>query len=231
MERLKYCSLKNLFYLVFVISLCGQNVLLGQDAPIEADFYRMVTVPVPEGIQIEGGGVTSLPNGNLAVCTRRGDVWVIQNPTMANGNPANFKQFASGLHEPLGLIHKDGALYTAQRGELTQLVDSNGDGIADEYNTIYAWPISTHYHEYSFGPVLAPDNSFFVTGNVAFGNQEWWRGESRVPWRGWILKITEDGQMEPWATGMRSPAGYGIIDGELFYTDNQGDWVGSGGLW
>jgi cytochrome c551/c552 len=37
--------------------------------------------------------------------------------------------------------------------------------------------------------------------------------------------------MEPWATGMRSPCGLGIIDGELFYTDNQGDWIGSGGLW
>jgi cytochrome c551/c552 len=30
---------------------------------------------------------------------------------------------------------------------------------------------------------------------------------------------------------MRSPCGLGIIDGELFYTDNQGDWIGSGGLW
>lgn len=30
---------------------------------------------------------------------------------------------------------------------------------------------------------------------------------------------------------MRSPAGLGIIDGELFYTENQGDWIGSGGLW
>jgi cytochrome c551/c552 len=45
------------------------------------------------------------------------------------------------------------------------------------------------------------------------------------------LKISEDGKMQPWATGMRSPCGLGIIDGELFYTDNQGDWIGSGGLW
>jgi cytochrome c551/c552 len=30
---------------------------------------------------------------------------------------------------------------------------------------------------------------------------------------------------------MRSPCGLGMIDGELFYTDNQGDWVGSGGVW
>src|SRR5690606_6387837 len=29
----------------------------------------------------------------------------------------------------------------------------------------------------------------------------------------------------------RSPAGPGFINGEFFYTDNQGDWFGSGGLW
>ena len=197
----------------------------------EEDYYRITTVPTPEGVKVEGGGVVTLPDGSVAVCTRRGDVWIIENPTMGNGSKAVFKKFAQGLHEPLGLAYKDGALYTAQRGELTKLVDTDGDRIADVYETVYAWPLSTHYHEYSFGPVLTPDNGFFVTANVAFGSEEWWRGESRVPWRGWTMKITEDGDMEPWATGMRSPAGYGLIDGELFYTDNQGDWQGSGALW
>ncbi len=110
-------------------------------------------------------------------------------------------------------------------------MDTNGDGKADVYETIYAWPISGHYHEYSFGPKMTPDGSFFVTGNVAFGDEEWWRGESRKPWRGWTMKIHPDGTMEPWATGMRSPCGLGMIDGELFYDDNQGDWIGSGGIW
>jgi cytochrome c551/c552 len=36
--------------------------------------------------------------------------------------------------------------------------------------------------------------------------------------------------MEPWATGLRSPCGISMIDGELFYTDNQGDWMGSGSI-
>ncbi|GAA3563388.1 c-type cytochrome [Snuella lapsa] len=221
-------SVKIVTALLVFVSVQG---LLAQNTPKEEDYYRITKVPTPEGVLVEGGGVESLPNGSIAVCTRRGDVWIIENPTMANGEPSTFIKFASGLHEPLGLAYKDGALYTAQRGELTKLVDTDGDRIADIYETIYAWPLSTHYHEYSFGPVLAPDNTFFVTANVAFGSEEWWRGESRVPWRGWTMKITEDGKMEPWATGMRSPAGYGLIDGELFYTDNQGDWIGSGALW
>jgi len=119
-------------------------------------------------------------------------------------------------------------LYCAQRGELTRLVDKNGDGKAERYETVYSWPISGHYHEYSYGPKIGPDGSFYITGNVAFGNSDWWAGKSTVPWRGWTMKISPDGKMEPFAAGMRSPCGIGMIDGEFFYGDNQGDWQGSG---
>lgn len=199
--------------------------------PKEEDYYKIITLPTPEGMLLEVGGVATLQDGRIAVCTRRGDVWIVENGAMENGTAPRYTLFASGLHEALGLVYKDDALYVAQRGELTKLVDKTGDGRADVYETIYAWPLSGHYHEYSFGPKIAPDGSFFVTGNVAFGDEEWWRGESRVPWRGWTMKIHPDGTMEPWATGMRSPCGLGMIDGEFFYDDNQGDWHGSGGIY
>ena len=226
--------MKKIFYKFFVPSL----MLLGAwntsaqntKTPTEDDYYKIISIPAPEGVLLEAGGVATLPDGRIAVSTRRGDVWVIENPTMENGSAPQFTLFASGLHEALGLTYKEEALYVAQRGELTKLMDKNGDGKADVYETVYAWPLSGHYHEYSFGPKIAPDGSFFVTGNVAFGDEEWWRGESRVPWRGWTMKIKPDGTMEPWATGMRSPCGLGMIDGELFYDDNQGDWQGSGGI-
>ncbi len=224
--------MKRLFiiYTMLVMAL-NANAQTSKRQPTEDDYYKIITLPAPEDILLEVGGVTTLPDGRIAVCTRRGDVWTIENPYMENGASPRYKLFASGLHEALGLAYKDNALYTAQRGELTKLVDTNGDGKADVYETIYAWPLSGHYHEYSYGPKFAPDGSMFVTGNVAFGDEEWWRGESRVPWRGWALRITPDGKMEPWATGMRSPCGLGMIDGELFYTDNQGDWIGTGGMW
>ena len=220
---------------VLPLSLLAQEPPIVEDAlpksSKEATYYQIITLPVPEDILLEVGGLETLPDGRLALCTRRGDVWIIENPYMNNERQPKFKLFASGLHEALGLAYRDNSLYIAQRGELTRLIDKNGDDQADVYETIYAWPLSGHYHEYSFGPKFAPDGSMFVTGNVAFGNQEWWRGESRVPWRGWTMNITPDGQMQPWATGMRSPAGLGIIDGNFFYTENQGDWVGSGGVW
>lgn len=199
-----------------------------QESPKEEDFFKIMRVSAPEGTLLEVGGLTVMPNGDLAISTRRGEVFIVENPTSPR---PYFRRFAHGLHEILGLVYKDGALYCAQRGELTRLEDTDQDGKADVYKTVHAWPLSGHYHEYSFGPEIAPDGSFFVSTNVAFGEEEWWRGESRVPWRGWVLKITADGTMQPWATGMRSPAGLGFIDGELFYTENQGEWIGSGGLW
>lgn len=204
------------------------NITQAQETPKEEDFFKILKVRVPEGPVLEVGGLITLPNGNLGISTRRGDVFIVENPT---SNRPYFRKFATGLHEILGIAYKDGAIYVAQRGELTKLVDKNMDGKADVYETIYAWPLSGHYHEYSFGPKIAPDGSFFITANVAFGSQEWWRAESRVPMRGWVMNITEDGKMTPWAAGVRSPAGLNVIDDQLYYTENQGDWVGSGGVW
>lgn len=204
------------------------NIATAQETPKEEDFFKIMKVRVPEGPVLEVGGLVTLPNGDLGISTRRGDVFIVENPT---SNRPYFRKFATGLHEILGLAYKEGALYVAQRGELTKLVDKNMDGKADVYETIYAWPLSGHYHEYSFGPAIAADGSFFVTANVAFGDEEWWRAESRVPMRGWAMHITEDGKMTPWAAGLRSPAGLNVIDGQLYYTENQGDWVGTGGLW
>lgn len=203
----------------------------GATAPTEAEYYPLHTVETPAHVDLEVGGLSYTDDDRLAVSTRKGDVWIIDNPHEEAGQAARFARFASGLHEPLGLAHRDGSYYLAQRGELTRLEDSDGDGVADVYATVYAWPLSAHYHEYSYGPKITADGSMFVTTNVAFGDKEWWRGESRVPWRGWTLKISPQGDMEPWAAGMRSPAGIGLVDGEFFYTDNQGDWIPSGGVW
>ena len=224
---IKYISAAlKIWMAIAAFAIFTQN-LHAQESPKEEDFFKIMKVSSPEGTLLEVGGLALLPNGDLALSTRRGDIFIIENPTSRH---PYFRKFASGLHEVLGLAYKDGSLYCAQRGELTKLMDTNMDGMADVFETIYAWPLSGHYHEYSFGPILAPDGSFFVSANVAFGDEEWWRGESRVPWRGWMMHIFEDGKMEPYATGFRSPCGLGMIDGEVFYADNQGDWMGSGGV-
>ncbi|CAN5380485.1 hypothetical protein BH23BAC1_BH23BAC1_05030 [soil metagenome] len=193
--------------------------------PKEEDYYRIVNIPIPEGISLEVGGLATMPDGRLGVSTRRGEVWLIDNPYMIGSSKPFFKRFAYGLHEPLGLAYKNGSFYTSQRSELTKLTDNNGDDQADSYETIYSWPLSGNYHEYSYGPLFTADNQMLITLNLAWIGH----GASLVPWRGWMIKVSPEGNMTPVATGMRSPAGYGFnAEGDIFYGENQGDCVGSG---
>lgn len=198
------------------------------DPEKEDDFYKLISLPVPEDIILEVGGMATLPDGSLAVCTRRGEVWIVSNPAISGSARPTYRRFAQGLHEPLGLAYKDGDLYVTQRSEITRLRDSDQDGRADSYDKVFSWPLSGNYHEYSYGPTFLPNGNMLVTLNVGWSNSLG-HGVSLVPWRGWTLEITPDGKMMPFAAGMRSPAGYGMnAEGDFFYTENQGDWVGSG---
>jgi uncharacterized cupredoxin-like copper-binding protein/glucose/arabinose dehydrogenase len=207
------------------ILLSVSTAVQAQTPATEADFYRIVTLPIPQDVILEVGGLDVLPDGQLAVSTRRGEIWLVKNPSMEGPARPEFTRFARGLHEALGVAYRDGYIYTAQRGELTRLQDVDGDGQADRYDTVYEWPLEGNYHEYSFGPLVKPDGTMIVTLNLAWVGY----GASLSKWRGWMLEISPDGQMTPIATGMRSPAGFGFnYEGEVFYGENQGDWIGSG---
>lgn len=191
----------------------------------EEDYYTIVDVPIPDGIELEVGGLAVTRDGSLGVATRRGEVWLIENPYMTGTRVPRFNRFAYGLHEPLGLAYHEGSFYTSQRSELTKLTDKNGDGNADAYETIVSWPLSGNYHEYSYGPLFTPEGDMLVTLNLGWIGH----GSSLSKWRGWMMKVSPDGKMIPIATGMRSPSGFGYnAQGDVFYGENQGDWVGSG---
>ncbi|MDN3689534.1 plastocyanin/azurin family copper-binding protein [Cyclobacterium jeungdonense] len=191
----------------------------------EEDYYTIVDIPIPDGIELEVGGMTIIPDGSLGVATRRGEVWLIENPYMTGSRIPRFSRFASGLHEPLGLAYHEGSLYTSQRSELTRLTDKSGNREADAYETVVSWPLSGNYHEYSYGPLFTPEGDMLITLNLGWIGH----GASLAKWRGWMMKVSPDGKMTPIASGMRSPAGFGYnAEGDVFYTENQGDWVGSG---
>lgn len=217
------------------------NYYLESDFPStpEAEYYRAITIPVPKDVSLEVGGLDVMPDGRPVVCTRRGEVYIVEgaydDPPMA----PRFKRFAFGLHEPLGLavrVEKDTnsagdtivrtAVYCTQRGELTRLVDLDGDEVADEYATVSdAWGVSGNYHEFAFGPKFDHSGNAWVTLNVGFCGS---LGKSIAPYRGWAVRIDGAGTMEPWCDGLRSPNGIGFWrDGEAFYVDNQGDYVGT----
>jgi len=225
LNRLQIKSMNNLNFVSLSFRLvAGFMMLAGTLSAQESanNYWKIEEIKIPEEISLEVGGLAFDDKGNLGVATRHGEVWVIKN--LSSSNPI-FTRFAHGLHEPLGLAFRDGAFYCAQRGELTKLIDNDNDGKADRYQALYTWDLAGNYHEYSYGPLFTPEGDMLVTLNLGWIGY----GASLSEWRGWLVKITKDGSLEPIASGLRSPAGFGYnADGDVFYTENQGDWVGSG---
>jgi hypothetical protein len=199
---------------------------LDQDFPEggEAGSYRILTIPLLEGELIEGGGLAFRPDGKLYLGTRRGDIWLIENPLADDPNEVQMRPYARGLHEILGLtLVGENDLYLVQRPEITLVRDTDSDDEADEFITVNdKFGLSGDYHEYIFGPARDKEGNFFVTLNVGFGGGH----QAKVPYRGFCLKITPQGKLIPFAYGLRSPNGINFSpDGRLFYCDNQGEWV------
>ena len=218
--------MKNIHYTIALLFVSFFALAQKSSTKTEQDYYEIKTLPIPKEIYLEVGGLATMPDGRLAVSTRRGEIWIIENPYQSANHQVHYKRFASGMHEVLGLAYRDGAFYCSQRGELTKITDTDRDGIADLYEPVYQFDISGNYHEYTYGPVFDKNGDMLVTLNLAWVGF----GEGKfAKWRGWLVKIHPDGTLEPYAAGLRSPAGYSInLDGDIFYGENQGDWVGSG---
>ncbi len=192
----------------------------------ESEYYRITTFEVPPDVVLEPGAFQTMPDGRLAVASRRGEIWMIRDPLAPEVKAAQFSRFAHGLHEVLGLAEKDGWLYVTQRDDVSRLRDSSGDGVADVFEVVNDdWGISGDYHEYAFG------SKFDRVGNLWITLCLTGSFSSEVPYRGWCVRITPEGQMIPTTSGIRSPGGIGFdAEGEPFFTDNQGPWNGTCGL-
>ncbi|MEM6840838.1 MAG: hypothetical protein AAF632_01325 [Bacteroidota bacterium] len=205
------------------------------------NFYSVEDVPLPEGLTAEIGGMDFMPDGRMIVCFHRGEVMTY------DPKEKTWELFAEGLHDPLGILALNNwEVLVMQRPELTRLVDNDNDGEAEEYLVATDdFGISGNYHEFAYGPAYN-GKDLYIALNCASKNAGIWdevRGKvnmlgevagmySAVEYRGWVMKLREDGVLEPVASGFRSPDGIGFdLEGNLFVTDNQGDWLGTSTLY
>ena len=242
---------------VHATSLLGTLFLLfalaaGAHAQVPADSYSVETIRMPREIAPEVSAITFGPDGRLYASFRRGYIYSLDTRS------GHWREFASGLHTPLGILAgKPGEFFVAQVPELTRVADSDGDGLADVYETIAdGWGLSGNYHELIAGPVRDEAGNFYLTLSLASGGANPRfpvRGEftrqgrkaenpkegfvnsvghySPVPYRGCSVKIAPGGALSRLSCGFRQPNG--LVRGprgDLFATDNQGGWVGTSPL-
>lgn len=178
-------------------------------------------------------GMDFLPDGRLLVSTwdALGAVYVLENVQSGDPKKIKVKMIAKGLAEPLGLKVVDGEIFVLQKQELTKLIDKNGDDVIDEYQCFAkGWKASANFHEFAFGLAHKGDYLYAALATAILPG-----GASARPQivdRGKVVQISlKDGSIEFIARGLRTPDGIGIgPDGEIFVTDNQGDWLPSSKL-
>ena len=178
-------------------------------------------------------GMVNGRDGSLIVATRTAGIWKLHNNT--------WKQIAEGFQDCLGILEEeDGSLVITQKPELTLLTDRDGDGWYERYFTLSeAFLASSNYHEYMHGPAKDSDGNYYFSLNLAHHNDKQAIYKAGGPYmgteggyRGWTMQVIPGGAITtPFANGLRSPAGLATgPDGQLYYTENQGEYVGTSKL-
>lgn len=186
-------------------------------------FSRSADWDPGEGITLEVSGIEKYDEKRLIICLRNGDVLILNNPDTAAKSQPDFTLFATGLHEPLGIAKRGDSFFLAQRSEVTELKDLDGDDQADLYQRFARpWEITGNYHEYAYGPAIDKKGNLWFTTNLGMGKLS----KPNTPFRGWGMMVDTQGKTHYIGAGMRSPCGVGSNpEGDIFFTDQQGNYI------
>jgi putative heme-binding domain-containing protein len=174
----------------------------------------------PWNAQVRFSGIDFTAPDEAVICSWDGDVWKVRGITAASGTLA-WRRIASGLFQPLGVKVIGGVIHVGCRDRIVRLVDLDGDGMTDRYDTFNDdHQVTEHFHEFAMG--LESD----AAGNVYYAKSARHALTAVVPHHGTLLKVTPDGATtEILATGFRAANGVCVeADGTFWVTDQEGHW-------
>jgi azurin len=172
-------------------------------------------------------GHDSFANGDAAICTMTGEVWLCRgiDETLQH---LRWKRYATGLHQPLGLKIIKEKIYVQGRDQITCLHDLNGDDEADFYECVTnVQTTSAGGHDFITGLEQDSEGCYII----ASGNQ----GVCRIKVKQTLLSVSDNApsqtgvsssRLEVLATGFRNPNGLGLAkDGTITTSVQEGDWT------
>ncbi|NJQ16774.1 family 16 glycoside hydrolase [Streptomyces bohaiensis] len=207
----------------------------GDNAPLAGVHPNYeVTDLRPEGFEPRVTGMDWFDDGRMVITTWAGResfdgaVEIVDGTVGADAGPETVttEVVATDMNEPQGVLVEDGEIVVAEKHQLSRLVDADGDGFYEDTETVATWPSGGTYHEFGFG-LLADEEHYYLNLSVAITPG----GRTTVPQhvdnRGTSVRIDKaTGEVEYVAGGLRTPNGIGWGgEGEIFVTDNQGDWL------
>ncbi|MCC7063099.1 MAG: hypothetical protein IT456_09865 [Planctomycetes bacterium] len=187
-----------------------------------------ITIPFDNrfGSRMRTGAFDLFSDGRAALSTWNGDVWIVSGID-DKLEKLEWKRFATGLFDPLGLRIVDDVVYVHGRDGITRLHDENGDGEADFYECFNNQINITHaFHEFAFDLQTDTEGNFYFS-KAAPVNPGGRGFQTIAPHHGTILKLSKDGsQLETIASGLRAPNGIGVSPtGIVTSGDNEGTFM------
>ncbi|MDB4864404.1 plastocyanin/azurin family copper-binding protein [Pirellulaceae bacterium] len=183
----------------------------GNDGPYAIDTFEL-PLDNPWKVPVMGSAIAMLPDGAALLATMHGDVWKVEELEFPS-KEARWTRFASGLHQPLGMIADEDGIFVLCRDQIVRLWDTDENGEADFYECFSnQHQTSSGGHDYICGLERDADGNFY-TASGADG----------------VYKISADGRTaEVIATGFRNPDGIGLTpDGVLTIPCAEGGWTPS----
>jgi cbb3-type cytochrome oxidase cytochrome c subunit len=205
----------------------------GHIGPLERPGYRAILYPRPktasgEDLVMPSALATHPRDGRLFVASMKlGDLFVLRDPR-GDGKAARFDSYARGLFQDVfGMVHDGADLYVLHRRNLSRLRDADSDGRAERVDRLTALPHAVG-NAYDWGYGLVRDRA----GNLLFTFAP--HASHHLRGSGSLLRLSPRdswGRREEIAFGFRNPLGWCLgPDGEVFFTDNQGEWVATNKL-
>lgn len=178
------------------------------------DPYLVDTIPVPlenpYGSPMFLTGLDFFENGDAAVSTFFGDVWIVRGLD-ADLKAVRWKRIAHGLNQPLGLVIVDGEIHTLGKDQITILHDLNGDEEIDFFeNFCNSYVTSPGSHDFHTGLQRdAAGNFYFATEHAG------------------VIQVSPDGKtVRSLGRGLRNPNGIGVSpDGRIWSSPQEGQWT------
>lgn len=216
--------------------------------PVSIDYLATVERP-PTDIKprpvakSEGGNITTVPgfvgtrlpitpsimptamtwttDGVLAFTSLKGTVYLARD-TDGDGIEDSLTVFEQGLAAPFGIIADGNDLIVAHKPEVIRLTDTDGDGKADKRSVVATgWGYTDNYHDWTTGIVRDSNNNLYVGISSDYAQKN--RPKNKAKWRGDVLRISAEGQVEPVGHSFRYPIGLAINGkDQVFVSDNQG---------
>ena len=195
---------------------------------LERPGYRAIAYPRPRTITGEDllmpGAIAVHPlDGRVFVASmKNGEIFVLRDPA-DNGVGAHFDNYAGGLfQETYSMLAEKDGLYVLHRRNLTRISETGG--VADRFDRVCALPHGIiDSYDYGYGLVRDKTGAFVYT----FAPY----ADRKLPGAGSALRMVPGEKPEEIAFGFRNPLGWCTgPEGEIFYTDNQGEWVATNKL-